>query len=768
MKEKPATTQTARLQRSIEIWGGVECTVNRVRNRYLNQMARSGHLARVTDLDLFAGLGIRALRYPILWEQFAPDGFDRIDWSWADERLGRLRELGVRPIVGLVHHGSGPRHTRLDDPSFATGLAQFARLVAERYPWIDAYTPVNEPLTTARFSALYGLWYPHGRSIQRFARALHVQCRAVALAMQAVREVNPAAELIQTEDLGRVYATPRLAYQAEHENERRWLSFDLLCGRVNSDHPLWNDLLRWGLTPAELAEHAEHPCPPDVIGINHYLSSDRYLDENVSRYPELSPGGNGRDVYVDVEAVRVCTDCTFGLAPRLREAWLRYGLPVAITEAHLGCTREEQMRWLYEAWLSAQTLCDAGADVRAVTVWSLLGAYDWNRLVTRDAGHYESGVFDVRGPRPRPTALAGLVRTIACGQPPTHPVLAQPGWWHRDDRFFYPSAEGRSYAAPSGPGSQNMRDRPAERPLAIVGVTGTLGRAFARLCDVRGIPYHALSRQEVDITDARSVDAALKRFDPWAVVNCAGYVRVDDAERDEQACWRANVTGPAALAAGCARHGAQLVTFSSDLVFDGRKGEPYLESDAPAPACVYGRSKAEMEARVLEILPAALVVRTSAFFGPWDEYNFVTIALRELGAGQTVVASRDAVVSPTYVLDLVHASLDLLVDGEHGIWHLANRGALDWASLARRAARIAGVTTGRVVAGAHGHPGRIGSSAGRTVLASERGQRLPTLDDALQRYMRHRALEIQARAPDGTERRRSFRPWRYQQTGAWA
>ena len=81
------------------------------------------------------------------------------------------------------------------------------------------------------------------------------------------------------------------------------------------------------------------------------------------------------------------------------------------------------------------------------------------------------------------------------------------------------------------------------------------------------------------------------------------------------------------------------------------------------------------------------MVRTSAFFGPWDEYNFVTIALRELAAGRTLVASRDAVVSPTYVLDLVHASLDLLIDGERGIWHLANRGALDWAALARRARR---------------------------------------------------------------------------------
>src|SRR5918997_1466087 len=155
----------------LELWGGVECTVNRVGDIYIDQNELSGHAHRLSDLDLFADIGITALRYPVLWERTAPDGPERADWSWADERLGRLRELGIRPIVGLVHHGSGPRHTSLVDPAFPEGLAEFARAVAERYPWVDAYTPVNEPLTTARFSGLYGHWYPHGHDALTFARA---------------------------------------------------------------------------------------------------------------------------------------------------------------------------------------------------------------------------------------------------------------------------------------------------------------------------------------------------------------------------------------------------------------------------------------------------------------------------------------------------------------------------------------------------------------------------------------------------------------------
>ncbi|HZH78691.1 MAG TPA: dTDP-4-dehydrorhamnose reductase, partial [Archangium sp.] len=191
-----------------EVWGGIEGTVNRVGDRYFDQMKRSGHWTRIEDLDTIAALGIKAIRYPVLWEQIAPLGPHRADWTWPDARLARLRELGVRPIVGLVHHGSGPRHTSLVDPGFPFELAQYARAVAERYPWVEDYTPVNEPLTTGRFSGLYGHWYPHGKDYPTFARTMIVQCRAVVEAMRAIREVTPTARLIQTEDMGRTYSTP--------------------------------------------------------------------------------------------------------------------------------------------------------------------------------------------------------------------------------------------------------------------------------------------------------------------------------------------------------------------------------------------------------------------------------------------------------------------------------------------------------------------------------------------------------------------------------
>jgi dTDP-4-dehydrorhamnose reductase len=164
----------------LEVWGGLECTVARIGDGYVDQTVLSGHQHRPGDLDQFAALGIRAIRYPVLWERIAPDGLDGADWRWTDERLGRLRDLGVTPIAGLLHHGSGPRHTDLGRPDFAAKVAAFAARVAERYPWLELYTPVNEPLTTARFSGLYGHWYPHARDHGAFLRMLVNQVDAVS------------------------------------------------------------------------------------------------------------------------------------------------------------------------------------------------------------------------------------------------------------------------------------------------------------------------------------------------------------------------------------------------------------------------------------------------------------------------------------------------------------------------------------------------------------------------------------------------------------
>jgi dTDP-4-dehydrorhamnose reductase len=553
--------------------------------------------------------------------------------------------------------------------------------------------------------------------------------------MRAIREINPRAQLIQTEDLGKTFSTRRLAYQAEFENERRWLTYDLLTGQLQRGHLMWWYLHAIGIREAELDWFADNPCPPDIIGVNHYLTSERFLDERLTRYPSHTHGGNRRDAYADVEAVRVCAEGTAGPRALMKEAWERYGLPLAVTEAHLGCTREEQLRWLKEVWDGARSLREEGADIRAVTAWSLLGAHDWNSLLTRSDGHYEPGVYDLRAPSPRPTALARLVCDLAAGRDPEMAVLDSPGWWRRLKRLSYPPVKRRPHEVSSALQGVSMKDKPA-RQLLITGATGTLGRAFAKICEVRGLSYRLLSHSEMDIADSASVERAMMEYEPWAVINTAGYVRVDDAESDVEKCLRENTEGARILAEACARLGAKLVTFSSDLVFDGQQREtPYVESDASAPLNVYGRSKLEAEALVLSALPQALVIRTSAFFGPWDEYNFVRVALCTLASGQRFRAADDALISPTYVPDLVHAALDLLIDEEEGIWHLANEGAITWADFARRAARLAELDSSLVEGCSTRSLNLAAPRPLYSVLASERARLLPSLDNALSRYL---------------------------------
>lgn len=645
-------------------WGGVECSVNRVGDRFYDQIERSGHAHRLQDLELFGQLGLSALRFPLLWERTAPHGRATADWSWSDKGLARLGQLGIRPIVGLVHHGSGPAHTSLIDPDFPQKLAEYADAVARRYPWLDAFTPINEPLTTARFSGLYGLWYPHGTDDKTFARALINQCKATLLAMQAIRAVNPAAQLVQTEDLGKTYSTEALADQAEFDNQRRWLSLDLLCGRLDANHPLWGYLVWADIGEDELAWFLAHPCPPDVIGGNYYLTSERFLDERLAHYPPAFHGSNGRQAYADVEAVRVLADGMGGIYTLLKELLLRYQRPVAITEIHNGCTREEQMRWLVDMWEGAEALRDEGVDVRAVTVWSLLGAYDWNSLLTCEDGHYEPGIFDMRGGQPRATALVRLVTNLAHGRTPLHPVLAEAGWWQRPQRLLYEPARAVQPIASHQPKFPSHRSSDA-RPLLILGADSPLGRVFTQLCTLRGLCYEVCLHSANDNADGNVVADAIAYHRPWAVVDVSHCPAGDEDEHEPQHYFPENMMEPTLLVSVCTCRGIQTLTFSSAVIFDRDKLRLPVNRDKGSFQNGDGDSEVAAEPEALEHPPFACGAHTGVFFLPWDEHHLGTKALQTVADSQSFVAvMENATLAPIHIPAVVHALLDLLIDGE--------------------------------------------------------------------------------------------------------
>ncbi|MBO9684877.1 MAG: SDR family oxidoreductase, partial [Flavisolibacter sp.] len=361
---------------------------------------------------------------------------------------------------------------------------------------------------------------------------------------------------------------------------------------------------------------------------------------------------------------------------------------------------------------------------------ALLGSYGWNKLLTQENGDYEPGAFDLRGGYLRPTALANYIKKIAHENDGHHHLSEEKGWWLRDSRIIYGS---------SSKTIEMMTNQSA--PLLIIGKNGTLGKAFAKICEERCINYQVLCRQDCDISDSAAIDSAIEQYKPWAIINAAGFVRVDDAQNDYEACMRDNTTGPHNLAIACNQKGIQLLNFSSDLVFDGKKPTAYTENDLPNPLNVYGQSKAQAEVLIQKENPSSLIVRTSAFFSPWDKYNFVHYVRKALSGYETVTAAKDLYISPTYVPHLVNASLDILIDKETGIWHLANKGSLSWAEFAFLIADKFDLDKSLINAVTAEEINYPAERPFNSVLASERGQLLPSFEQAMNEYLHQQKVQ---------------------------
>jgi dTDP-4-dehydrorhamnose reductase len=699
----------------IELWAGAECTINRVGAAYFDQAQRTGHDQRLDDMDRLAALGIRRARFPVLWEREALHGASAA-WQFSDQRLERLKTLGVDPIIGLVHHGSGPPDTSLCDARFPEGLGAFAGRVAARYPWVRAWTPVNEPLTTARFSALYGLWYPHARELGMFYKAVVHQVLATRASMRAIRRVNPRAELVTTEDFAQIFSTPDLADQCRYENDRRWLSLDLAFGRVDTHHPLRRELELHDVPARLLDELCAEPCVPDLVGINYYVTSDRFLDSRRERYSRSTWGGNGRQTYADVEAVRVRPEGILGHQAALESVWQRYRAPVALTEVHLACHREDQLRWLSEAWRGAEAARDAGADVRAVTIWSAFGAVGWNNLVTQPSGEYEPGVYDIRAPRPRPTALAALALRITRGEP--HGVLVEPGagWWHSNARLLHDPEESK---------------REAARPSLLVIGPGPLARRVSALSSRR---FDCILAADVASAPAL-LDAA--RAKPWALVFVPEH---HDAAAALGSALNAHWTH---IRARCKRP-VRVLGLSSWQVFDGWSQGPYREYDGSASDGA-GRSWSAFERSIGRLVCDALLIRTGLLLDPEDPADPTARHLAALRTGHVPEISAREQVSPLWVPDLVHGALDLLVDAEAGIWHLVPRTPCSAADLGRRLAAHAGVP---YVARAPNERSRETRGPMRA-LTSDRGWPAPDLEVTLGRALAAYASGARATPSNG-------------------
>jgi dTDP-4-dehydrorhamnose reductase len=221
----------------------------------------------------------------------------------------------------------------------------------------------------------------------------------------------------------------------------------------------------------------------------------------------------------------------------------------------------------------------------------------------------------------------------------------------------------------------------------VLGAAGQLGSELVRLLGAEVGVTHA----EVSITNAAAVDSLIAGRRPSVVFNCAAYNAVDRAETEPDAVFQVNAHGAASIAAACGRHGARFVHFSTNFVFDGLLGRPYVESDEPSPLGAYARSKLEGERMVLEALPNALVVRTAAVFGGRGGQSFPERILRRARGGETLRVVADQRVNPTFAGDLAEAALGLAEQQMQGVVHVVAGGCCGWDELARAVLEECGV-----------------------------------------------------------------------------
>jgi dTDP-4-dehydrorhamnose reductase len=228
----------------------------------------------------------------------------------------------------------------------------------------------------------------------------------------------------------------------------------------------------------------------------------------------------------------------------------------------------------------------------------------------------------------------------------------------------------------------------AAGPILVAGRSGRLARFLVEAADRLDLPVRALGRPQLDIENPDSVKHVLAAETPRAIINAAGCVVVDEAERNPRAAFAVNRDGAAHLAAAAALHDIPFVHVSSDYVFDGAKMAPYVEDDPPAPLSVYGRSKVAGEQAVMAANPAAVVVRTSWVYGPYGT-NFVTTMLRLAKSQEVVRVVADQYGTPTAGADLARALLAMahqLVGGNDktkaGVYHVAGSGETTWLGFA--------------------------------------------------------------------------------------
>ncbi len=383
---------------SIEFIGGFESTY--MPEHDVDVMESTDHVARWrSDLALLRAAGVSTLRYPVRWHRVeAVRGV--YDWSATDEVLGHLRDSGMRPIVDLLHHTSYPRWLRrgFADRDFATAYLRYVEAFARRYPWVEAYTLLNEPLTTFLLCGQMGVWPPRLTGLKGFLTLVRNAFPAVAEASRMCRDLLPGARHVHVEVCEAHTAEgPAAGPHAELANDRRFFLIDLLLGRpLAPDRPFVRAVLEAG-GEAVLDLRPGHV---DVLGLDYYAHGQWHW---------LDGDGNGSRASPRPEP----------LAELIHTYWDRYRLPCALTETNIRGFAPDRASWLKYTLEQCQAAAGAGVPLEGYCWFPFVDSCDWDSLLTRAARHVDPvGVYwlDEQLER-RESSMATAYRRAAGGAP---------------------------------------------------------------------------------------------------------------------------------------------------------------------------------------------------------------------------------------------------------------------------------------------------------------------------------------------------------------
>lgn len=357
---------------------GVENSNPRVGGHRVDEMEKCGHYERWRDdFDRVQELGIRFLRYgPPLHRTLLGPG--RYDWEFADLAFGDLHRRGIVPIVDLCHFGVPDWIGDFQNPDFPAQFAHYARSFAQRFPWVQLYTPVNEMFICATFSGRYGWWNEQLASDRGFVTALKHLVRANVLAMHAILDLRPDALFFQSESAEYFHASsPAAIKPAEIRNSQRFLSLDLNYGR-RVDSEMYEYLMDNGMTRREyhffLENQIRRHC---VMGTDYYVTNEHRV------YPD---------------GVILASGEIFGYAEITRQYYERYHMPVMHTETNLteGPGGHEAVDWLWKEWANVLRLRNVGIPVLGFTWYSITDQVDWDTALREDNGRVNRlGLFDL-------------------------------------------------------------------------------------------------------------------------------------------------------------------------------------------------------------------------------------------------------------------------------------------------------------------------------------------------------------------------------------